>query len=345
MKNTLVKADLNLFIEHIPMKKGIEKEAVEKSIEKALDFLETSQLSSGEFAFYTSNSPLMTPVYTVPRCPFTATFVLHALKYVGRTKRTEKIINKGLHFLLTEKEPPGIWRMSKASSPMPALDLDDTCLSLAALREYEVTGTDYEFSAKYLEKYRNKEGLFYTWILENFEENNTIDSVVNTNVLFFYSFQNRTFGNVLKHLNDVVKNSELQKNKFESVYYPSPYALTYAVTRLYKDGGIRNLNIPTSLIGELILKKQKSEGLGENDLEVALAAVSLLNIGYRDNQINNALSHLLEAQRPNGSWPNNFIFVGPFLSDPCYYYGSEELTTTFSLEALAKYLYHNYSTK
>jgi hypothetical protein len=73
--------------------------------------------------------------------------------------------------------------------------------------------------------------------------------------------------------------------------------------------------------------------------------VSLLNIGYRDNQINNALSHLLEAQRPNGSWPNNFIFVGPFLSDPCYYYGSEELTTTFSLEALAKYLYHNYSTK
>jgi len=321
------------------MENLIDKQEIEKSINRVLDFLEAIQLPSGEFSFYTSNLSKMTNRYNVPRCPFTTTFVLHSLKYVENTKRAKKMIDKALQFLLSEKEHPGIWRMSKASSPMPALDLDDTCLSLASLKEYEVDEIDYEYLAQYLKKYRNKEGLFYTWIFEDFEANNTIDSVVNANVLFFYSFQNKTFGNILKYLNGIVKKSDLHNEDFGSVYYPSPYALTYTVTRLHRDGGIKNLDIPLSLIREKILKKQKSDNSWGNELDTALACVSLLNTGYKDNQINGALVYILERQKPNGSWPNHPIFIGPYLSDPQFYYGSDELTSSICLETLLKYLY------
>ena len=150
--------------------------------------------------------------------------------------------------------------------------------------------------------------------------------------------------------------------------YPSPFTFTYFVSRAYKDGGAPitgNHSIDINKIKEYILAdddndgqldRQKTDGswgnfelidgtktLVTNDLETALATLSLLNIYDTLNAsdkviaktaIDKSIEYLLENQNPDGSWDSAFWFWGAPLTP---YTGSAEITTGFVLEALAKY--------
>ena len=153
-----------------------------------------------------------------------------------------------------------------------------------------------------------------------------------------------------------------------SMYYPSPFTFTYFVSRAYKDGGAPitgNQSININGIKEYILADDDNDGqldrqstngswgnfelingtktLVTNDLETALATLSLLNIYDTLNTsdkvianaaIDNSIEYLLENQNPDGSWDSAFWFQAPL---PTRYSGSAEITTGFVLEALAKY--------
>ena len=92
-----------------------------------------------------------------------------------------------------------------------------------------------------------------------------------------------------------------------------------------------------------ILSLAKKSNVFHNELETALALNTLFNFNYSGEEIDFLVSHLLKRQSKNGSWKKAVFFLGPpfwFLATPprYRYYGSEELTTAFCLEALKNYL-------
>jgi hypothetical protein len=153
-----------------------------------------------------------------------------------------------------------------------------------------------------------------------------------------------------------------------SIYYPSPFTFTYFVSRAYKDGGapiIGNSSIDINKIKDYIiadddndgkLDRQKTDGswgnfemidgtkaLVTNDLETALATLTLLNIYDTFNEsdkviaktaIDKSIEYFLENQNHDGSWDSAFWFL---TVPPTMHAGSAEITTGFVLEALAKY--------
>jgi hypothetical protein len=153
-----------------------------------------------------------------------------------------------------------------------------------------------------------------------------------------------------------------------SGYYPSPFTFTYFVSRAHKDGGAPitgNPSIDINKIKEYILADDDYDGqldrhetdgswgnfeliegtktLVTNDLETALATLTLLNIYDTLNEsdkvtaktaIDNSIEYLLENQNHDGSWDSAFWGWAP---PPTVNMGSAEITTGFVLEALAKY--------
>jgi hypothetical protein len=156
-----------------------------------------------------------------------------------------------------------------------------------------------------------------------------------------------------------------------SLYYPSPFAFAAAISRAYKDGGAPitgTHSISIDGIKNYILAdddndgqpdRQKPDGswgnfelmqsiktLVTNDLETALATLSLLNIYDTLNPsdrvraktaIDKSIEYLVENQNADGSWDSAFWFWCPGIHS-----GSAEITTAFVLEVLAKYQNINY---
>ena len=87
-------------------------------------------------------------------------------------------------------------------------------------------------------------------------------------------------------------------------------------------------------IKNYLLNKRNVVSEWGNNLENAMATVSLINCGYKGVEVEKAIDNLLKAQRPDGGWPNSAFFAGV----PELFYGSRELTTAIAVEALWKYL-------
>ena len=72
-------------------------------------------------------------------------------------------------------------------------------------------------------------------------------------------------------------------------------------------------------------------------LQSALVTVGLLNCGEGGAKSSWSIEYLLSMQRKDGGWPMGIFFTGgPYLGYHIVY-GSEELTTAISLEAISKY--------
>jgi hypothetical protein len=156
--------------------------------------------------------------------------------------------------------------------------------------------------------------------------------------------------------------------EFLAIYSPSPFTFTYYVSRAYKYGGAPitgNPSIDMDKIKDYMLAdddndgqldRQKTDGswgnfeliggtktLVTNDLETALATLTLLNIYDTLNEsdkviaktaIDKSIEYLLENQNHDGSWDSAYWFLSV---PPTWYAGSAEITTGFVLEALANF--------
>lgn len=308
---------------------------VDTSIEKAIYFLKERQLPSGEFPANHSLSPDMADSAYVSEV-FGSTFVLHALSFVEPDTEIDEIRNKTAVFLLANKEEPGVWRYYGKYSNIPP-DMDDTSAAFASLKE---NGIPVEKSGlEYALYYRTPEGLFYTWMNEEkwmnksdpyywFYKTNDIDAVVNANMLYALSLADEQATAVSDYLNSYIENNSFTE---PTIYYHNPYIQLYMFTRAYADGHAKDLKPSMPVIRNYLLSTQKPDGSWGNELNTSLAAISLLNTGYKGEALDRAITYILSNQRSDGGWPELGI------QSLAFYYGSEEMTTAFSLEALGKY--------
>lgn len=330
----------------------ISHEKIDTGIEKAVSFLKERQLPSGGFPSYISKNPDLADGAYLPLI-FDTTFVLHALNFVDSDSEVDEIKNKTAGFLLANKEDPGVWRYygkdpnlssdwsaSLLVDPYIPPDLDDTAVAFASLREYGIPVEDS--GLEYALNFRSPDGLFYTWINEEkwlnqsdpiywYYKRNNVDPIVNANMLYALSLSGKQAPEVSDYLNGYIKNNSFAEF---TVYYYDPYTQLYMFTRAYADGHVEDLEPSMPVIRDYLLNTQKPDGSWGNELNTSLAAVSLLNTGYKGKALDKAVAYILNTQGNDGGWPKIGFGTGDIYP---VYVGSEEFTTAFSLEALGKY--------
>ena len=84
---------------------------------------------------------------------------------------------------------------------------------------------------------------------------------------------------------------------------------------------------------DYLIKSQKGDGSFGDELETALATASLLNLDYDGPETTKAIKRIIETQQEDGGWPIAIFYTDGSKTG----YGSRELTTAISLEALSKY--------
>ncbi|HAL56065.1 MAG TPA: hypothetical protein DCP63_06230 [Bacteroidetes bacterium] len=295
-------------------------------IQQGVDFLFEGQLDWGEFPVYGfTKSPKEGKVYEMTVFP--TTFALHALSFVRQSEKVSLMRRKGTEFLLDHLEEPGICRYYGRHSIL-APDLDDTACVLAALIENGRSVADSLFD--HLDGFRDRETkLFRTWMGPAPVCENDIDSVVNANVLFLYGLSGKCekIDEVVHYLNADSNNLHTQNSQ---VWYYSPQAYAYMVSRAYADGGVKELLASRDPLCDYLLFTQQEHGGWSNALETAFAVTALLNFGYDGPEVVHALENLCRMQdRSSGAWPSEFVYVAAGS-------GSQEFTTSICLEALAK---------
>lgn len=261
---------------------------------------------------------------------------------------------RALRFLRAEMEGPGVWRYwssrNEAHEALPP-DVDDACCISYLLRKHQIEFPD---NRNYVLANRNREGLFYTWMvtragtpkriasaltplvkpgayalwsIAGFLDN--VDLAVNANVLLYLGECAETRATI-GYLIDAVRGKHAQEGVG---FYPEALTFYYLLSRAYANG-VHALGEIQDLVREHVMEIQNRKGSFGNELATALGICTLLNFGQQPAELQKAVNALLAMQRENGSWRRISAFLGP-----APYYGSEELTTALCIQALADYFH------
>jgi hypothetical protein len=302
-----------------------------EALARGIAFLERSQLPSGELRVYAAGK--------ADPSVFPTAVAAHALSFAPAARAVRE---RALDFLAAEGDRRGLWRHWSRAHPhhreIPP-DLDDTsCASAALLR----AGRAFPDNRQLILENRDRRGLFYTWKLslarrirhflffrKTSAKPNDVDAVVNANVLFYLGRRPETEA-VIAHLVAVLRaHCERSCDK----WYERPFVVWYFFSRALRSIGAD--------AGELIISRMEA-ATPSNALEHALAACTLLDWnGAAD------VAPLLALQLESGAWPAAELYHGgrarisdrefapPHPDTP--WWGSEELTTAFCIEALSRW--------
>jgi hypothetical protein len=301
---------------------------------RGLSFLEATQRPDGRFPTYywrIDDPSLITSVRSV----FTVSQILYSLARGYPREASHGVAERAAAYLLAEREPPGLWRYyGKAGASVLSPDVDDTSLAWAALASlgYPIAP---EALADLLAS-RNDAGLFNTWIGDPSTwvgvDSRDTDLVVNLNALLAFSLAGRSVDEVCRAAVATARRASFDGI---SVYYPSPLAFTYALSRAYADGRAACLTDAIRPVRLVALAAQRADGGWGNDLETALGLLTLLNAGYHGEVLERGIRVLLDRQAADGGWAIAPAYRAAVLP---LHYGSRALTTAMCLEAIGKYL-------
>ena len=332
---------------------------LEMSIVKAIDFLSQNQLDDGEFPTYEDSFEKLSKFDS---SPFATSLILYSLNFLvsdNSNNKVKQIIDKGLKFLIQERELGDLWRYwsskNEKHTKIPP-DLDDICCISYILK---INNISFNKNIGFILDNRNKDGIFYTWILprsmrsillnlitfgkalSNSEdvwqaaEKDDICCVVNSNVLLYLGETTKTQKSI-KYLLDVVYKGNEEEN---TEFYAHKLSFYYMFSRAYYNG-VKSLGIAKNLLINKILKFQKSDGSFGDELLTALAICTLINFNYVSPALSKAINFILDTQKEEGYWKRLAMFGGKHTQ---HFFGSEALTTGFCLEALARYRLLNIS--
>ena len=323
------------------------------ALDAAVEFLRRRQFPNGEFEILQCWDEALTREYGPDNCIFPTAQIAYSLSF---WPPAQAIMARAQRFLIAERDSHGLWKhcagQPRGYAFLPP-DVDDTCCALAVL-----PGEDVGSARQLVLANRDRNGLFYTWFAPRFRwtgvlhlkvtlpqlrhlrtlrtlfrltlpRRDDVDAVVNANVLHYLrDFPGR--GAVVEHLLEILRHGrESQCDK----YYAYPYVTWYFFSRALSD-------IPEAT--EAIIERLDASAPA-NPFEQALAICALLNCGRAASPA--AIERLVVAQSPDGSWPRAMFYCGGRqgkgetfgpLSLP--FWGSEELTTAFCVEALARSL-------
>jgi len=325
---------------------------------QALAFLRRRQLPNGQFDMRMGAQLRSSADGVSDPCTFATAVIVYSLGFSGTAEASE-IIARALPFLQAELLPYGVWKYWTAEHPRsPAMppDVDDTACISHTLRRH---GLEVPDNRRLLAANRDRRGRFYTWLAPRlappplnvdhwrvvraqlrtrgrsraFWTNNDLSpkdvaSVVNANVLLYLGDCSATAG-VSDYLRDVLRGyREVDSDQ----WYRSRFAFYYAVSRCAY-AGIRSVEPLIGVIVERMLAAARPDGsIGADALDTAQALCALQNCGRSETAIDAAVEFLLSAQLAGGGWP-----IAPFYFGGDMQFGSEEVVTGFSLEALSRY--------
>jgi hypothetical protein len=293
----------------------------------------------------------MEETFSFDSSPFVTSLVLYSISFLDG-QRVREITSKALDFLLDEVEGSGLWSYWSSRNPRYKLlppDLDDTCCISYVLRQKH---RNLHSNTEIILANRNRDGQFHTWLVprSTFEAElvekinqvvdpsallsllfygtvDDVDGVVNANVLFYLG-ENENTKRAIDYLVDIVLN-ETEGNC--SKFYIDRHSFYYMLSRAYFNG-VLSLEKAKETVISRIIPMQNNDGAFGNELLTALIVCSILNFDSQMPELSKAIGYLLRTQKEDGSWRRLPMFLGP-----APYYGSEELTTAFCVEALERY--------
>ena len=333
------------------------------SLEKALTYLHQRQFPDGQFAIYCAgDEPMQGWTYT-DSALFPTALIAHCLLHTQEHPLADKILTRTTTFFRHQMNYGGLWNHFTSIHALRNLcpvDIDDTACISAILH---ARGIDCPVptNVPLLLANRNRQGLFYTWFvmrlrwipsrtfwrvtfrellrpLESFifwrtveASRGDVDGVVNANVLYYLGDRPETQP-VIAFLLRIIAQQEEGKC---DLWYLDPMFVYYSFTRCYR-AGIKQLEPLRQPIIERILAQAKPDGrLGTTLADTAWAVCSLLNLGSHTPELTAAVQYIIQVQAPTGEWPRWLLYYGG--PKKLLGFGSEELTTSFCLEALVRY--------
>jgi hypothetical protein len=263
-----------------------------------------------------------------------------------RVAGTERICSRAADFAQRHMEPAGVWRYLTGADPFRdslAVDVDDTALASLLLRE---CGRDVPRNQRLLMSNRDRDGQFFTWITaqgrwqlhpgrwrilahqwphrRRMREYYTasaarvtdVDAGVSANVLLYLGGERNAA--LVQGLLDIVRTrSEGASDR----WYSDPFALWYLISR-----ALRPIAPPA---GPVLVERVAGEH-PVTPVQLAHAICVLLDWGADPSET--WVDALLDAQLPGGEWPREPVYTAWDEE-----WGGEATTTTFCVEALARW--------
>ncbi|MBM3501405.1 MAG: hypothetical protein FJX74_22350 [Armatimonadetes bacterium] len=310
---------------------GASPEEAARALGRALAFLEKRQLPWGEVRADRYGTSDLRDGGRRDSGVFGTTVALQALAG-GSTLCQSAFFQRGLSWLLAERDDAGLWRYWSSRSPERIVpDVDDTSCAAHLLERFrpESAGADARMAVL---RNRDSRGRFLTWFRPPGEMND-VDAVVNANACLLLGDDPGTAAAVA-WLIDIVR----QRREASSYwYYLDDLALYYAVTRAWREAKVAALWACRSAIVSRTLLRRGPDGSFGDELATGLALCILQGWGGMDRQaLSVSAGCLLRSQRSDGSWPARAYYAGPTAPSPrSVWWGSPEITTAICIEALA----------
>lgn len=153
--------------------------------------------------------------------------------------------------------------------------------------------------------------------------------IVNLNALFVFARAGQSLPEVCAHVTAATKARAFEGG---TVWYPRPLAYAYFLSRAYSDGAAPCLADAASAVAAYVLARQGPGGGWDDDLDTAMALITLMNAGFRGPELSRGIRTSAGRQGRDGGWTMGALYKGAVWQS-----GSRELTTGFALEALGKF--------
>lgn len=334
---------------------------VDQAVARGIAYLAQHQYPNGEFCCYMAPDDAMQDWCVPDSTVFPTALIANALLSVADVPAVDQMLSRTVGFLEYQMGRGCVWNHFTNWHPLHRMtpsDADDTVCVSTFLKTYRQAHFPNE---PLLLANRNAQGLFYTWFVlrprwitnrtywritlpealhpirsfvfwqRNDCTREDTDAVVNANVLYYLGATAATQPVIAHLLRIVAERREATCDK----WYPNPFTVYYFLSRNY-DRGIAQLEPARQPVVDRILASAKPNGqLGDTELDTALGISTLLNWRSNPPELARAVDFLLQAQRPTGEWTRRLLYYsGP---KRVVGWGSEELTTAFCVEALARY--------
>lgn len=331
-------------------------------VSQALNYLHNHQLPNGEFSAYMSGDEPMKEWVLPMGMIFPTALICHSLLFLKDDPRVEEMLAKSAVFLRYQIGRGATWNHFVNFHPLRKAcpqDVDDTvCVSSFLLTRYQ----DFkrEANMQLICDNRAGNGLFYTWFALRLRPNRNlaywrlalaqwkhplqsvmfwrheagfydIDAVVNANVLYYLGDVDETQP-VIDYLLRIISD---KRESDCDTWYRNPFSVYYFFSRNYYKGIHKLEPMRQPIIDRIAAQAAPGGQIGETPLDTALAACTLLNLHYKGPVLDGAIGFLIASQHGTGEWDRRILYYGGPKKRSGY--GSEELTTGFCLEALARY--------
>lgn len=348
------------------------KEEINLAVQKGLKFLGDKQLSDGGFACLFSQSEncatdaleefnegdKKSNVVVENNTVFPATLIGHSLFFLKENQQARKILDRIADFLVSNRNPFGIWRHYTVAHQYEQFipnDLDNSAMASHLLKNLSVETPDNR--SLFLSN-RASDGLFYTWITLRLRwnsnptywkslwrefrhpigqyyfwklmpcEKNDVDAVVNSNVLNYLGESKETEP-VLDLIRKVIAQ---EKEETCDKWYGRPILVYFFFSKNMssENGKLKSLR---PILRDRILANLKADGsFFDSVLDTSLAIIALQNLGFYNDIPPLSVRFLLDSQKEEGSWDKWAIYFGK--PDRTMGFGGKEITTGYALEAL-----------